>query len=440
LEDEIVDAEPGTADVVPAVDTASEDTTATDEAAAAAAAIDPAAEKEDADLDLEAEAARLQAEKLAADKAEAEKTDKVDADAAKADEVVDADAAPKPKTIAEATERLQVAENRVTQLTEMETKVLEIGGMPLIEMAQPLIDVISNPEATAGDILQKVADASGRDVQDMAWDLLSTEENQAAALAHFCGDDITPDILEKLVDRYQSGKITLEDADDEDPADGADEVFLSPKELKDRGRLKAADARDKAITAKEKETEKTNQEAKATRLEGERTAAHVSLGTLLETVTNSATEAFKADPADIKEVKELKENLNLAVRAITMLEMSRDPTFQRVQGLIKANGFKAADALAKGALSIKVSQRAATLVKAFNPLFSGGVVKLQKAAAKIATVRTEPSGARGAADIAVKRDTSVKNPNWRTDLDAETEAKIADLGKQQKRATTGQFA
>jgi hypothetical protein len=440
LEDEIVDADPGTADV-PAVDTASAidiPALATDLAADAPAVVDPAADKDDADLDLEAEAARLAAEKLIED-AKAAEPDKVDADAAKADEVVDANAVVKPKTIAEATERLQVAENRVTQLTEMETKILEIGGMPLIEMIQPVIDVLSNPEAKFGDILSKIADATGRDPQDMAYELLDSEGNQAAALAYFCGDDITPAVLEKLVDGYQSGKITLEDADAEEP-DDVDEVFLSPKDLKDRERLRASDARDKASTAREKETLKAEKTATATRLEGERTAANTSVGTLLQTTVDNAIVAFKPDPADSAEVKDLKEVMSMAVHAITMLELSRDPTFQRVQGLIKANGFKAADALSKGALSIKISQRAAALAKRFNPAFSGGIAKAQKAAAKIAAVRTEPSGARGAGDLPGKRDTSVKNPNWRTDLDAEYEGKIADLGKKQKREATGQFA
>lgn len=443
MADELVDAEPGT-DLVPADDTANVDAVSAladdvDDAAAADVATD---KEDDPDLDLEAEAARLAAEKVAQDaEAAAAKKPDADADAAKVDpDKVGTDAAvvAPPKTIAEAIERLEATEARTTQLTEMETKVLEIGGLPLIEMVQPLIDTISNPEAKFGDILMKIADATGRDPQDMAYELLESEENQAAALAHFCGEDITPDILTQLVDGYQSGAIKLGEAESEEEA--ADDVFLTDKERKDRERLKASDVREKASAAREKATLAAEKTATATRLEGERTTAQATLGAMLQTTVETAIADFKADPKDTPEVKDLKEVMSLAVNAITMLELSRDPTFQRVQGLIKTNGLKAADALAKGALAIKVSQRAAAIAKRFNPAFSGAVTKLQKAAAKVAAVRVEPAGARGAADLPGKLDTSVKNKNWRADLDKEFEGKIADLGKKQTREATGRFA
>ena len=88
---------------------------------------------------------------------------------------------------------------------------MEIGGLPTIELARPLLDVVLNPGAKADEIFSTLAEiAPHLDPQTLAWGLLENPLNQAAALEHFYGADITPEVHEKLITAYREGRIDAE--------------------------------------------------------------------------------------------------------------------------------------------------------------------------------------------------------------------------------------
>jgi hypothetical protein len=325
-----------------------------------------------------------------------------------------------PKSLKEARGHIKSLESQITPLREMESKVLGIGGMPLLEMAQPLLDTALNPEATSGEIIEKLAEVSGRDPQELAWDVV--DSNRAAVVSHFCGENMTPEILEKLVEKFEAGEIDLDKAEGED----ADDIFLTESE-------KAVRAREKAASDKEQDAIKAEKAATATRLEGERKTAFTNVATLLQNSVGEAIKDFAPDEKDTPEVKDLKDVLNKSVNAMIAFELSTDPTFQRVQKLIAKNGTKAAEALAHGALARKISDRSAAMMKQLQPLFIAAVGNLQKQATKIKEIREEPDGALGQGDATRKKEISAKDPHWRKDLDAEYEGKIRDLTTKTKR-------
>jgi hypothetical protein len=402
-------------------DQISDNTPATDSATAAVDAQPAVVKKDEDDMTLEELADQAAAEKLENESA-ADKKDQV------APVVPEA---PQPKSIKEARSHIDSLEGQIKPLREMEATVQEIGGMPVIEASRPLIDTVMNPESTAAQIFEALQEvAPHHDIQSLAWGLLDSDENQAAAITHFFGDDVTPDILEKLVNQYKSGSITL----DTDAEDADEDIFLTEKEKADRAKSRDTEAKNKSATTLAKE-------AAQTKLEGERTAAATYVSTALERSVNEAIKDFAIDEKnDTDEMKTLKGTLTQAVHAMTMVELSRDPSFQRVQALIQKNGGKAAQALTDGALSKKVADRSAAIMKILEPLFTSGIAGMQKAAQKIKGTRQEPTGALGQADATRGKEITSKSKTWRADLDAEFEGRINDLKTKQARTTRGQFA
>lgn len=368
------------------------------------------------EVDEEAEAAALLAEGEQGDKPEgadkdppAEGTD----DAGKEKVVA--------KSISEARAHIERLEKQVAPLEAMQAKVLEIGGMPVLEMMQPLIDVAINPEATSGQIIEAVAAVNGQNPQDLAWGLV--DENRASVVAHFCGDAITPEILEQLVDKFEKGEIDLDDADD---------VFLTADEKADKA---AAAAKDKPNAAEK--------EAQETALSTARNTAVQSVGKLCEDSVNSVLAPYAIKDDDSDDVKGLKGFINQGVQAQVMFALSQDPVFNRVQKLIQNNGVKAADALARGALAVKIQNKTEELMKGVQPFVDAAIGKAQAAAKKIKTVRDEPSGASTQADVIPKREElSAKDPKWRDKLDAQLDRDLAAIqakNKKQRRSSDGTY-
>lgn len=380
--------------------------------------------KDEDDMTLEELADQAAAEKLENETLAADKADKKEAAPVEAE-------APQPKNIKEARSHIDSLEAQIKPLREMETTVQEIGGMPVLQNMRPLIDTAMNPESTAAEIFEALQEvAPQHDVQSLAWGLLESEVNQAAAITHFFGEDVTPDIVEKLVNQYKAGSITLDDADTDD----ADDIFLTDKEKADRAKSRDTEAKNKSATTLEKE-------ATQTKLAGERTAAATYVSAALEKTVNDATKDLTIDEKnDTPEMKELKGTLMQAVHAMTMVELSRDPSFLRVQGLIQKNGGKAAQALTDGALATKVAARSKQIMKVLQPLFVSGVTAMQKQAKIIKETRQEPTGALGQADATRGKEINAKSKTWRADLDAEFEARVNDLKTKQSRTAQGQFS
>lgn len=387
-------------------------------AAAEGAKAPPAPEKSEDEMSLQEIADKQAADEAKAEEDESAKDDKPEdkVEEKKPEETTEQN---EPKSLKEARGHIKSLETQITPLREMEKTVLEIGGMPVLETARPLIDTVMNPEATASEIFEALAEAAPHhDAQSLAWQLLENDDNQAAAIQHFFGEDVTPEIVEQLVTQFKEGKIDLDKADsDED----ADDVFLTDRE-------KTARAREKAAEAKDAEATKSAKAAKALGLGAERTASYTKVASVLETSVSDAIKDFAVDEAnDTPEMKSTKGFINTAINAMIAFELSTDPTFQRVQKLIAKNGTKAAEALTQGALARKISDRAAQLAKDAQPLFTGAVGKIQKQAKTIKDVREEPDGALGQGDATRKKEIDYKKPGWRQDLDAEFEGKIRDL-------------
>jgi hypothetical protein len=339
-----------------------------------------------------------------------------------------------PKSVVEQRKHIDSLEGQLKPLRELESKILEAGGLPILEAARPLLDAALNPGASAGEILGALAEiAPYHNAQDLAWGLLETPENQTAALEHFFGEGITPDLIEKLIAGHREGRFELDgDLDSE-----ADSVFLSDREKADRARVKEIDARDAA-------SKTTERQALETKLGEERKAAKTAVATLCsDSVDAALTEhqlMLTKDDESVPEVKGMKELVNKAIQSLLMVQFSQDPIYQRVHALIEKNGLKAADSLAKGSLAVRMTNAANELAKQFQPFVTSTVGQAQARAKTIKDVRAEPDGALGQQEATPRKEINAKNPNWRKELDAEYAQRIADLPRKQAREASGRFA
>lgn len=346
-----------------------------------------------------------------------QQTDQTDKPAPAEDQAsVTDDKAAEPKSIREAREQINSLEGQIRPLRELEQKVLEIGGLPTLEMVQPLIDVALNPEATAEEFFATIANVAPHlNPDELAWGLLENERNQAAAVQHFYGENITPEILTKLVEGYERGDYEIADEDD----------FLTDAERRERDRARTADR--EARNSRQADNDRR------------RTEALTAVATLCGTTIDKVLEPYAITEKDTPEIKELKEFLNGAVHSQIMRELHSDPVFQRVQALLKRDGFQAADALAKGSLAPKINALAEKLVKQFQPLVPAAIGKAQAHAKKIKEVRDEPTGVRTQADAApAEAEISARDPNWREKLDEQYRRKVQAMT--QPRRAGGQFS
>lgn len=335
-----------------------------------------------------------------------------------------------PEKPADPAKEQQVNE-QLKPLQEIQAKVMELGGLPMLEMAQPVIDALYNPEATADEIFNALANAgSPHNAEDLAWGLLENEQNRQAMLDRFFPDkNLTPDILEKLVEKFAAGEVELEGVEDED-----DDIWLTPQQKAQRAREQANAARDEARKQGEREAQETALKAQR---DTAMTGIKTSCGSAVDAALKDAGLEIKAD--DTPEVQEYKQTIIMAVRAMVQLEFSRDPIAQRIDGLIKKNGFKAADTLTKGSLVHKIQTRATELAKKFSPAVTSTITKAQKEATKIKKTRQDPDGAMGQGEATKKKELTADNPNWRQELDAEYEAKFKTIAAGRHRDHQGRF-
>jgi hypothetical protein len=390
-----------------------------------------AADNTDADVDLEAQA-QADAEAKAAQQDQDDKStdtakdDNADAQAKEGESDQTDDVKPTKKAVVEQRKQIGSLESQLKPLREIETKVMEIGGVPVLEMAQPVVDTLLNPASTGMDVIKAVAAAAPHlSEQDIAWDVV--EGNQDAVVQRYFGDDMTPDVLEKLVEKYKTGEIDL-DGSSED----ADEIFLTPKQKADREKVKAAEAREAAAA-------KAERDSRQTQLQAEMQASAARIATTCESAITRVLQPMAVKDDDTPEIKTLKETINKSVDAIVKVELATDPTWMRIQGLMQKNGFKAAESLAGGRLAMTIEQKAAEVFQKLQPLVTAAVGSLQKQAKKIQEVRRDPTGATTQSDATQKKEITAQTPNWRSELDKEFEGRLANIGREKARNDRGQF-
>lgn len=367
-------------------------------------------------------------EEAAADAALAGETEDEEVDDDKVDEskpgeeTNEADKAAEPKSIKEARSHIHSLEEQLRPLRDLENHVLDIGGLPTLEAAKPLFDVVMNPEAGAVEIFEALAQvAPFHDQQDLAWKLLENQTNQAAAVAHFYGENVTPDILTKLVEGYEAGDFKIE-------LDGeADDVFLTDAERRERENKRVGTARDEAKQRAEKD-------AATQELAGQRQASTEKIAKLCQDSVGAVLAPYAVVAGDTDEVKGLKGFVNDGINAIIMFQLHGDPQWQRVQKLLKANAFSQAETIMQGALGIKIGRMAESLTNNIQPFVKAGIGQAQKHAKKVKELRNEPSGATTQGDITKpkEQELSAKDPKWREKLDSEYAGKIKaiiDRGK-----------
>lgn len=332
---------------------------------------------------------------------------------------VDAQASKKEsKSVVAQREHITNLEKQLAPLNELSEKVIEMGGLPTLELAQPLIEAALNPEAKASDILGALAQiAPHHSPEELAWNIV--EENQAAVVADFFGDEITPELLTKLVDSYKAGDITLDD-----DVFGVDD---------NKGKTAGRDAGTKTA----------EQSAKAAELNTQRTTASQNVAKTYEEAVSTVLAPFAEAQDDTEDIKALKSFVRTSVEAQIAFKLSQDPTFSRVNQLLQKNAFKPAETLATGSVAIRIRRMAEELVKQANPFVAATIGQAQKQAKKIKEVREEPSGASTQADVIPQRaEITTKTPNWRQELDAQLKADLnalAEKAQKQGRDHEGKF-